>query len=159
MSKDGIRGSSPAAALGASGKRRTAPRAAPTSRTTNLVAPPAGIGALVRMGQKYLPTIRDQKLAQRFQWQQRVRMKKEQPVVSPQPPAKPVSPAAPSAPAAAAKPSAPAKATKPAAARKASKPKAPAKSRTPAKPKSKSRTPAKAKSVPAKKPRAPRKRA
>ena len=125
-----------------------------------LVAPARRIGALVGMGQKYLPTIRDQKLAQRFQWQQRVRLQKEQPVVPPQPPAEPDRPAAPSAPVAAAKPTAPAKTAKPAAAGKASKPKAPAKARTPAKPKSKPRAPAKAKpAAAAKKPRTPRKRA
>ncbi len=122
-----------------------------------LVAPARRIGALVGMGQKYLPTIRDQKLAQRFQWQQRVRMQKEQPVVPPQPPAEPARPAAPAAPAAAVKPSAPVKATKPATPVRTPKPKAPAKARTPAKPKP--RTPAKAKPASAKKPRTPRKRA
>jgi len=123
-----------------------------------LVAPPPPFGGCVGMGQKYLPTIRDRKLAQRFQWQQRVRMQKEQPVVPPQPPAKPAGPAAPSAPAAAAQPTAPAPATKPVAPVKASKPKARAKSRTPAA-KSKPRTPAKAKPASAKKPRTPRKSA
>ncbi len=44
------------------------------------------------MGQKYLPTIRDQKAAQRFQWQQRQRTQKEQAESAPaaEPPAKPV---------------------------------------------------------------------
>ncbi|HLP09822.1 MAG TPA: hypothetical protein VK178_16805 [Opitutaceae bacterium] len=46
------------------------------------------------MGQKYLPTIRDQKAALRFKEQQRRRVQKEQPAESP----KPVAPKAAAAP-------------------------------------------------------------